>query len=67
MEIIKKIATLEKSINRTEELVDELISSFNNQKNRVENKEKTILILKEEIRNNIEKIDKIIEDYNGNS
>ena len=67
MEIIDKIIELEKSIVETDELVDELISSLQAQKLRVENKEKKILKLKEEIRYNIDKIDKIVEKYNANT
>ena len=67
MEIIKKITKLEKSIEETENLVKELISNLNTQKIKVANKEKKILYLKREVRTNVEKIDKIIENYNVNS
>ena len=67
MEILEKIDTLKKSIEETEKLVDELISSLQAQKLKVENKENKILHLKNEVRNNLDKIDKIIEDYNANS
>ena len=67
MEILEKIDTLKKSIEETDKLVDELISSLQAQKLRVVNKESKILHLKKEVRNNVDKIDKIIEDYNANS
>ena len=67
MEILENIATLKKSIEETDKLVEELISSLQVQKLKVENKENKILYLKKEVRNNLDKIDKIIEDYNANS
>ena len=67
MEILENIATLKKSIEETDKLVEELISSLQAQKLKVENKENKILYLKNEVRNNLDKIDKIIEDYNANS
>ena len=67
MEIVKKIALLKKSIKITDELVNKLISSLQSQRLKVENKEQKILYLKAEVRNNVDKIDKIIEDYNANS
>ena len=67
MEILKRIAELKKSILETDQLVDDLLSSLKAQQNRIDNKEKEILQLKEEVKINIEKIDEIIEDYNANS
>ena len=67
MEILKKISTLKKSIDETDKLVDELVSSLQAQKLRVENKDNKILKLKKEVSKNIDIIDKIIEDYNANS
>ena len=67
MEILKKIAELKKSIYETDQLVDDLLSSLKAQQNRIDNREKKILQLKEEVKINIEKIDEIIEDYNANS
>jgi len=67
MEILENIATLKKSIEETDQLVEELISSLQAQKLKVENKENKILHLKNEVRNNLDKIDKIIEGYNANS
>jgi len=64
---MEKIANLKKSIKRTDELVNKLISNLQSQKLKVQYKEKKILYLKAEVRNNIDKIDKIIEDYNANS
>ena len=67
MEILKKIAELKKSIYETDQLVDDLLSSLKAQQNRIDNREKKILQLKEEVKINIEKIDEIIEDYNADS
>lgn len=67
MEINKKIIILKKSIQETDDLVNEIISSLNNQKLKVENKEKKISQLKEEVRSNIDKIDQIIENYNADT
>ena len=67
MEITKKINDLKKSIFELEQLVEELISSVEAQKLRVENKEKIISQLKEDVRRNIEKIDEIIEEYHANT
>ena len=67
MEILKKIADLKKSILETDQLVDDLLSSLEAQQNRINNKENKILQLKKEVKINVEKIDKIIKDYNANS
>ena len=67
MEIEKEINDLKKSVLELELLVEELISSLEAQKLRVSNKEKIISKLKEEVRINIEKIDKIIEEYHANT
>lgn len=67
MEILKKITELKKSILETDLLVDDLLSSLKVQQNRIDDKEKKILQLKEEVKINVEKIDEIIEDYNANS
>ena len=67
MEILENIAILKKSIEETDKLVEELISSLQAQKLKVQNKENKILHLKNEVRDNLDKIDKIIEDYNANS
>ena len=67
MEILKKITELKKSILETDLLVDDLLSSLKVQQNRIDDKEKKILQLKEEVKINVEKIDEIIENYNANS
>jgi predicted nucleic acid-binding Zn-ribbon protein len=67
MEILKRIADLKKSILETNQLVDDLISSLEAQQNRISNKEKKILQLKEEVKINVAKIDEIIKAYNANS
>ena len=66
MEILKKIAELKKSILETDQLVDDLLSSLEAQQSRIDNKEKTILQLKEEVKFNVKKIDEIIENYYAN-
>ena len=63
MLLTKKIQELKKSIKETDQLVEELISSLKAQELKSENKEKKILKLKDEVRVNVEKIDKIIADY----
>ena len=67
MEISKKIIFLKNSIKETADLVDELMLIAKGAKNKIKNKEMLIIDLKEEVKLNIEKIDEIIEDYNGNS
>ena len=67
MEIGKEINDLKKSVLELELLVEELISGLEAQKLRVSNKEKIISQLKEEVRNNIDKIDQIIEEYHANT
>ena len=66
MEILKKIAELKKSILETDQLVDDLLLSLKAHHNRIDNKEKKILHLKEEVKINVKKIDEIIDDYNAN-
>ena len=63
MQLSKKIEKLKKSIQETDQLVEELIASLKAQELKSENKEKKILKLKDEVRINVEKIDQIIEDY----
>jgi len=67
MEILKKIAELKKSVLETSQLVDELIVSLEKQTLMTKNKEQKILVLKDEVRTNVEKIDEIIENYNANN
>lgn len=65
MEILKKITDLKKSIYSTNDLVDDLVSTFKSQKLQNINKQKKIEELKKEVQINIDKIDKIIENYNN--
>lgn len=65
MEIIKKISALKQSLEETDEMVDQIISSLETQYLKTEKKENQILRLKEEIEINIKKIDVIIENYNA--
>ena len=67
MEIFKEITELKKSIQETDQIIDELISSLNSKQLILDKKDKEISYLKEEIKMNVEKIDKIIEDYNANN
>ena len=66
MEILKKIAELKKSIFATDQLVDDLLASLKAKQNKIDNKEKEILQLKEEVKLNVKKIDEIIENYYAN-
>ena len=67
MDLIKKINELKQSIIETNQLVDELIASLSAKNLRLENSEKKVLKIKEEVKTNIEKIDEILKDYNANS
>ena len=55
MQLLKKIEKLKKSIQETDQLVEELIASLKAQELKSENKEKKILKLKDEVRVNVEK------------
>ena len=67
MEILKQITELTKSIQETNQLVGELILCLKQQKLKVANKDQKIMDLKEEVKMNVEKLDKIIENYNANN
>tara|TARA_Y100001960_G_scaffold318948_1_gene389560 strand:- start:918 stop:1100 length:183 start_codon:yes stop_codon:yes gene_type:complete len=58
MDLLKKIEHLEKTINKFENLIEDLNDNLLS-------KQKKIEYLKSQISENIEKIDKIIEDYNA--
>ena len=64
---MNKIAELKTSIKKTELLIDEMMLYLEEQKIKNTLKEQKILKLKEEVTINVEKIDEIIENYNGNS
>ena len=64
---INEIDKLKQSIIEADQLVDEMIEFLEAQKIRTQKKEKKISELKEEVRVNIEKIDKIIDGYNANT
>ena len=55
MQLLKKIKELKKSIQETDELVEQLISSLRAEEIRSEKKENKILQLKDEINLNIKK------------
>ena len=67
MEILKKISDLKKKITQTEQLVDDLLLSLEAKQNNIDKKDQIIQNLKDQIKINLNKIDKIIEDYNANS
>ena len=67
MDLLEKIKNLEKTINETDQLLEEILLSFENKKNKLNQKESEIAELKEEIKNNIQKIDLIIKSYNANT
>jgi len=60
MGLLEKIEDLKKTVNKFEDLVEDLNDN-------IVSKQKKIDHLKLEIRRNIEKIDKIIKDYNANT
>ena len=60
MDLLKKIERLKHSIDKFEQLTDDLNDS-------ILSKQKKIDHLKEQIKDKIEKIDKIIKNYNANS
>ena len=64
---MNKIAELKTSIKKTELLIDEMMLHLEEQKIKNTLKEQKILKLKEEVTINVEKIDEIIENYNGNT
>ena len=65
MDIFKKIAELKQSILKTDHLIEKMLLNLKTQNIENKNKENRILNLKKKIRNNVEKIDKIIENYNA--
>tara|TARA_Y100001970_G_C14204059_1_gene842846 strand:- start:1701 stop:1898 length:198 start_codon:yes stop_codon:yes gene_type:complete len=65
--MLKKISDLKNKILKTEELVDDLLLSLEAQQNKINNKEKIILKLKEEVKINLKKIDEILDEYNAKS
>ena len=67
MEIFKKIAHLKKTIYSTNDLADKLVSIMEIQQLETINKQRKIEELKQEVQKNIDKIDKIIENYNANT
>ena len=67
MENIKKIADLRKIIQDTDQLVNELVSLLDILKLEIQQKDKNIERLQQGIKDNVEKIDNIIEKYNENS
>ena len=60
MDLILKIKELSSSIDKIEQLVDDLIDNLGGKRKKIDH-------LKEQIESNIKKIDEVIEDYNANS
>ena len=60
MDLLKKIERLKHSIDKFEQLTDDLNDS-------ILSKQKKIDHLKEQIQDKVEKIDKIIKNYNANA
>ena len=60
MDLLKKIKRLKHSLDKFEQLTDDLNDS-------ILSKQKKIDHLKEQIQDKVEKIDKIIKNYNANS
>ena len=60
MDLILKIKELSSSIDKIEQLVDDLIDNLGGKRKKIDH-------LKEQIESNIKKIDEIIEDYNAHS
>ena len=60
MDLLKKIERLKHSIDKFEQLTDDLNDS-------ILSKQKKIDHLKEEIQDKVEKIDKIIKNYNADA
>jgi len=60
MDLIKKIENLRNSIDKFEKLAEDLNDN-------IISKQKKIDRLKGQIKDNVEKIDEIIKDYNANS
>jgi len=60
MDLLKKVEELEKSINKFENLLEDLNDNLLSKQEKID-------YLKLQISKNIEKIDKIIEDYNANN
>jgi FKBP-type peptidyl-prolyl cis-trans isomerase (trigger factor) len=67
MEILKKIDELKKIILKSDQLIDNLIKNLDKKQTTINNNEARILHLKDQVKINVEKIDKIIDDYNANS
>ena len=65
MKILKKVDELKQSILKTDKLIEKMLIDLKFQKTENLNKESRIQNLKKEVRNNIEKIDEIIENYNA--
>ena len=60
MDLLKKITALKNKIDDFERIVDDLNDNLLGKKKKID-------FLKEQINQNIKKIDKIIKDYNANS
>jgi len=67
MDILKRIEIIKNKMIQAEELVDDLFETLEAKQNKINIKENKILQLKEVVKKNVDKIDKIIDEYNANS
>jgi len=67
MDILKRIEILKNKMIQAEELVDDLLLTLEAKQNQIYTKENKISQLKKVVKENVDKIDTIIEEYNANS
>ena len=67
MDILKRIEILKNKMIQAEELVDDLLLTLEAKQNKIYIKENKILQLKEVVKKNVDKIDKIIDEHNADS
>ena len=67
MDILKRIEILKNKMTQVEELVEDLLLTLEAKQNQLYIKENKISELKKIVKENVDKIDTIIEKYNANS
>ena len=67
MDIIKKITQLKQKVKETDLLVDKLLFKLNDEKLTSKINKDNLNLLKDEVKSSVNKIDKIVKDYNANS
>ena len=67
MDIIKKITQLKQKVKETDLLVDKLLSKLEDEKMQSKINKDSLNLLKDEVKSSVNKIDKIVKDYNANS